>query len=127
MTEFRRATRKWWQQIVYNRTINETLRHVTAQQGFEWICYTLQIIWWIFQLPWTIPKELQQYNLVTLKQRNKLVANGLTMLLKMLNKLDAKARYVWQQATTRTASENKDKLQNILSQKVIVTKHYANI
>ena len=41
----------------------------------------------------------------------------------MLNKLCPKARYVWQQATTRTASENKDKLQNILNQRVIVTKH----
>ena len=100
---------------------------VTVQQRFEWICYTLWIIWWIFQLPWTIPKELLQYNLITLKQRNILVANGLIMLLKMLNKLYTKARYVWQQASTRTASENKDKLQNILSQKVIVTKHYANI
>ena len=44
------------------------------------------------------------------------------MLLKMLNKLYTKARYAWQQASTRTASENKDKLQNILSQKVIATK-----
>ena len=49
------------------------------------------------------------------------------MLLKMLSKLCPKARYVWQQATTRTASENKDKLQNILNQRVIVTKHCANI
>ena len=40
----------------------------------------------------------------------------------MLNKLYTKARYAWQQASTRTASENKDKLQNILSQKVIATK-----
>ena len=23
--------------------------YVTAQYGFEWICYTLRIIWWIFQ------------------------------------------------------------------------------
>ena len=49
------------------------------------------------------------------------------MLLKMLKKLHPKARYIWQQASTRTASENKNKLQNIFSQKVIVTKHYANI
>ena len=49
------------------------------------------------------------------------------MLLKLLKKLYPKARYVWQQASTRTTSESKDKLQNILSQKVIVTKHYANI
>ena len=49
------------------------------------------------------------------------------MLLKMLKKLHPKARYIWQQASTRTASENKNKLQNILSQRVIVTKHYANI
>ena len=49
------------------------------------------------------------------------------MLLKMLKKLYPKARYVWQQASTRTAKENKDKLQNILSQRVIVTKYYANI
>ena len=28
---------------------------------------------------------------------------------------------------TRTAIENKDKLQNILGQRVIVTKYYANI
>ena len=56
-----------------------------------------------------------------------MVANELIMLLKMLNKLYTKARYAWQQASTRTASENKDKLQNILSQKVIATKHYANI
>ena len=58
---------------------------------------------------------------------NKLVANIMIMLLKILKKLHPKARYVWQQASTRTASENKDKLQNILSQRVIVTKHYANI
>ena len=45
----------------------------------------------------------------------------------MLKKLYPKARYLWQQPSTRTASENKDKPQNILSQKVIVTKHYANI
>ena len=45
----------------------------------------------------------------------------------MLNKLHPKTRYVWQQASTRTASKNKDKLQNILSQRVILTKHYANI
>ena len=31
------------------------------------------------------------------------------------------------QASTRTASENKDKQQNILSQRVVVTKHYADI
>ena len=49
------------------------------------------------------------------------------MLLKMLNKLYPKAKYVCQQASTRTATENKDKLQNILNQRVIVTKHYANI
>ena len=49
------------------------------------------------------------------------------MLLKMLKKLHPKARYIWQQASARTASENKNKLQNILSQRVIVTKHYANI
>ena len=49
------------------------------------------------------------------------------MLLKMLNKLYSKAKYVCQQASTRTATENKDKLQNILNQRVIVTKHYANI
>ena len=49
------------------------------------------------------------------------------MLLKILKKLHPKVSYVWQQASTRTASENKDKLQNILSQRVIVTKHYANI
>ena len=24
---------------------------LTVQQGFEWICCTLRIIWWIFQLP----------------------------------------------------------------------------
>ena len=53
--------------------------------------------------------------------------NTLIMLLKMLKKLYPKARYVWQQASTTTARENKDKLQNILSQRVIVTKHYANI
>ena len=45
----------------------------------------------------------------------------------MLSKLSPKAKYVWQQANTRTVSENKDKIQNILSQSVIVTKHYANI
>ena len=56
-----------------------------------------------------------------------MVANTLIMLLKMLNKLYPKVRYVWQQASTRTASENKDTLQNILSQRVIITKHYANI
>ena len=49
------------------------------------------------------------------------------MLLKMLNKLYPKAKYVCQQASTRTATENKNKLQNILNQRVIVTKHYANI
>ena len=58
---------------------------------------------------------------------NKLVANIMIMLLKILKKLHPKARYVWQQASARTASENKDKLQNILSQRAIVTKHYANI
>ena len=72
-------------------------------------------------------KELQEHDLINLKQRNKLVTNTLIMLLKMLNKLYPKAKYVWQQASTRTTSENKDKLQNILSQRVIVTKHYANI
>ena len=45
------------------------------------------------------------------------------MLLKMLNKLYPKAKYVCQQASTRTAIENKGKLQNILNQRVIVTKH----
>ena len=49
------------------------------------------------------------------------------MLLKMLKKLRPKARYIWQQASAKTASENKNKLQKILSQRVIVTKHYANI
>ena len=49
------------------------------------------------------------------------------MLLKMLSKLYPKAMYVLQQASTRTASKNNDKLQNILSQRVIVTKYYANI
>ena len=49
------------------------------------------------------------------------------MLLKMLKKLHPKASYMWQQASTRTISENKDKLQNILNRRVIVTKHYANI
>ena len=72
-------------------------------------------------------KELQEHDLINLKQRNKLVTNTLIMLLKMLNKLYPKAKYVWQQASTRTTSENKDKLQNILSQRVIVTKRYANI
>ena len=67
------------------------------------------------------------YNLINLKQRNKLVATTMIMLLKMLKKLHPKARYIWQQASARTASENKNKLQNILSQRVIVTKHYANI
>ena len=38
-----------------------------------------------------------------------------------------KATYVWQQPGTRTASENKDKLQNIFGQRVIGTKYYANI
>ena len=56
-----------------------------------------------------------------------MVADTLIMLLKMLNKWYPKARYVWQQASTRTASEHKDKLQNILSQRVIVTKNYANM
>ena len=36
------------------------------------------------------------------------------------------ARYVWQQASTRTASENKEQLQNILGQRVIVTKGFIN-
>ena len=45
----------------------------------------------------------------------------------MLKKLHPKARYIWQQGSTRTASENKDKLQNLLRQRVIVIKHYANI
>ena len=36
------------------------------------------------------------------------------------------ASYVWQQASARTASENKEQLQNILGQKVI-TKYSANI
>ena len=45
----------------------------------------------------------------------------------MLKKLYPRARYLWQQASTRTASESKDKLQNILSQRVIVTKHYKDI
>ena len=49
------------------------------------------------------------------------------MLVKMLKKLYPKTRYVWQQASIRTVSKKKDKLQNILSQRVIVTKHYANI
>ena len=49
------------------------------------------------------------------------------MLLKILKKLYPKATYVWQQASTRTGSENKDKLQNILNQRVIATKHDANI
>ena len=49
------------------------------------------------------------------------------MLQKMLNRLHAKARYVSQQASMRTARENKDKQQNILSQQVIVTKYYVNI
>ena len=49
------------------------------------------------------------------------------MLLQILKKLQPKARYIWQQASTGTASENKDKLQNILSKRVIVTKQYANI
>ena len=56
-----------------------------------------------------------------------MVTNTLIMLPKMRNKLYPKAKYVWQQASTRTASENKDKLQNILSQRLIVTKRYANI
>ena len=56
-----------------------------------------------------------------------MVANTLIMPLKCENKLYPKAKYVWQQASTRTASENKDKLQNILSQRVIVTKYYANM
>ena len=56
-----------------------------------------------------------------------MIANTLIMPLKCENKLYPKAKYVWQQASTRTASENKDKLQNILSQRVIVTKYYANI
>ena len=64
---------------------------------------------------------------MNLKQRNKLVANTMIMLLKILKKLHPKTRYVWQQASTRTASENKHNLQNILSQRVIVTKQYANI
>ena len=49
------------------------------------------------------------------------------IILKMLNKLYPKATYVWQLTGTRTAIENKDKLQNILGQRVIVTKYYANI
>ena len=49
------------------------------------------------------------------------------ILPKMLKKLHPKARYAWQRASARTAGENRDKLQNILSQRVIVTKHYANI
>ena len=64
---------------------------------------------------------------MNLKQRNKLAANTLIMLLKMLKKLYPKARYVWQQASARTTEENKDKLQNILGQRVIVTKYSANI
>ena len=36
------------------------------------------------------------------------------------------ARYVWQQDSTRTASENKEQLQNILGQRVIVTKGFIN-
>ena len=64
---------------------------------------------------------------MNLKQRNKLAANTLIMLLKMLKKLYPKARYVWQQASARTTGESKDKLQNILGQRVIVTKYSANI
>ena len=45
----------------------------------------------------------------------------------MLNKLYPKAKYVWQLTGTRTAIENKDKLQNLLVQRVIATKYYANI
>ena len=58
-----------------------------------------------------------------------MVANTLIILLKMLKqiKLYPKARYVWQLTGTKTAIENKDKLQNILGQRVIVTKYYANI
>ena len=45
----------------------------------------------------------------------------------MLKKLYPEARYVREQASTRTASGNKEQLQNILVQNVIVTKYYANI
>ena len=38
-----------------------------------------------------------------------------------------KATYVWQQPSTRTASENKDKLQNIFGQRETRIKYYANI
>ena len=38
-----------------------------------------------------------------------------------------KATYVWQQPSTRTASESKDKLQNIFGQRLIGTKYYAKI
>ena len=49
-----------------------------------------------------------------------MVANTLIMLLKMLKQIVPMARFVWQQGSRRTASENMDKLQNILSQRVIV-------
>ena len=42
------------------------------------------------------------------------------MLVKILKQIIPKGRYVWQQGSTRTASENTNKLQNILSQRVIV-------
>ena len=55
-----------------------------------------------------------------------MVANTV-IILKMLNKLYPKAKYVWQLTGMRTAIENKDKLENVLGQRVIVTKYYANI
>ena len=55
-----------------------------------------------------------------------MVANTV-IILKMLNKLYPKPKYVWQLTGMRTAIENKDKLENVLGQRVIVTKYYANI
>ena len=57
-----------------------------------------------------------------------MVANNTQIiLLKLLKQIVPKARYVWQLTGTRTAIENKDKLQNILGQRVILTKYYADI
>ena len=48
------------------------------------------------------------------------------MLLRMLKQIVPKGMY-GSKLVPRTARENKDDLQNILSQRVIVTKYYANI